>query len=160
MSHHLPAVCPAVDYEPPATRVDVRSAPSSDAFSHVPVRRRGIVIARSEPAVPVAAHTFADAALRCVLEVLDRRRQVGQLRPLMPQAIVDVVASIAQSRSRASAAAVLRRVRLRATDVAPTAAEVFATYTRGDRVGAIAARVELAPTSTGVRWQLTALHLG
>jgi hypothetical protein len=37
-----------------------------------------------------------------------------------------------------------------------TAAEVFATYTRGPRVRAIAARVEIVAG----RWQLVALQIG
>jgi hypothetical protein len=41
-----------------------------------------------------------------------------------------------------------------------TAAEVAANYTRGERVYAIACRVEQVPTATGPRWQVVALHLG
>jgi hypothetical protein len=51
--------------------------------------------------------------------------------------------------------ATLRRIRLRSAG--PTAAEVSATYSRGDRVRAIAARVEL--TGDG-RWQVVALQIG
>ena len=56
----------------------------------------------------------------------------------------------------------LRRVRLRTAAVddqepaRTTAAEVFATYTRGRRVRAIAGRIEL---SEG-RWRLVALQVG
>ena len=39
----------------------------------------------------------------------------------------------------------------------PSAAEVFATYTRGRRVRAIAARIEV---SRNDRWQLVALQIG
>lgn len=158
-----PVVIPAVDYEPPPTRVDARPALAPARMRPPDTRRRTVPVARCEPAVPTAAHTFADAALRSVLEVLDRRRPVTQLRPLMPLPIVDVVTAIAASTRPTRAAAVLRRVRLRAAGADPvgsTAAEVFATYTRGNRVGAIAGRVELVPTTAGVRWQLMALHLG
>ena len=99
-----------------------------------------------------------------MLEVIDRRRPVAQLRPLLAPALVDTVATL----SRASAgsrddAAVLRRVRLRtavrdATDHDGLAAEVFATYTRGTRVRAIAARVESVHDAD--RWQLVALQVG
>jgi hypothetical protein len=41
-----------------------------------------------------------------------------------------------------------------------TAAEVFGTYSRGDRVHAIACRVERTPATTGTRWLVVALHLG
>lgn len=156
-----------VDYEPAPTPVDAHSTPSATALRR-PVTRRALPPAAPsppvvEPAVPAAAHAFADAALRSVLEVLDRRRPIAQLRPLMPQAMVDVVAALAPSTRQVRSAALLQRVRLRAAGAVtdpPRAAEVFATYARGNRVGAIAARVELLPTATGVRWQLVALHLG
>ena len=41
-----------------------------------------------------------------------------------------------------------------------TAAEVVAHYARGDRVHAIACRIEQVPSATGTRWQVVALHLG
>ncbi|NBP86892.1 MAG: hypothetical protein EBU54_17595, partial [Mycobacteriaceae bacterium] len=41
-----------------------------------------------------------------------------------------------------------------------TGAEVAASFTRGERVHAIACRVEQVPTATGPRWQMVALHLG
>jgi hypothetical protein len=98
---------------------------------------------------------FADAALRRVLEVIDRRRPVAQLRPLVAPALLDTVVML--TRSRHTAAARLRRVRLRAAGGGVAAAEVFATYTRGERVRAIAARVELVGPD---RWQLVALQVG
>ncbi len=48
---------------------------------------------------------------------------------------------------------VLRRVRLRGSDAA---AEVFATYTRGRRVRAIAGRIE----AQDGRWRVVALQIG
>jgi hypothetical protein len=45
---------------------------------------------------------------------------------------------------------------LRATAAEPAAAEVFATYTRGQRVRAIAGRVEIKEG----RWRLVALQVG
>ena len=59
-------------------------------------------------------------------------------------------------------AAVLRRVRLRTAAVddrephEPLAAEVFATYTRGRRVRAIAGRIEV----NAGRWRVVALQVG
>jgi hypothetical protein len=44
-----------------------------------------------------------------------------------------------------------------------TAAEVFGSYSRGDRVHAIACRVERVPTGAGnaaTRWLVVALHIG
>ena len=60
-------------------------------------------------------------------------------------------------------AAMLRRVRLRTAAVddrgpgtPPEAAEVFATYTRGPRVRAIAGRIEVKEG----RWRMVALQIG
>ncbi|MGK2880962.1 MAG: Rv3235 family protein [Mycobacterium sp.] len=158
-----------VDYEPPPARFEACPVPPKAAVRRTEGRRRRVTAgpaqlrAAPDSGAPAAAQTFADAALRCVLEVMDRRRPIAQLRPLMPTPIFDVVASLTPSTRERCAAAVLRRVRLRAAGAdldRPQAAEVFATYSRGNRVGAIAARVEIRPTSTGERWQLVALHLG
>jgi len=109
------------------------------------------------------AAIFADAALRRVLEVIDRRRPAAQLRPMLAPGLVDSVLSIGhsaagQARGR-EGAAVLRRMRLQPSghrDV-ETAAEVFGSYSRGDRIHAIACRVERVPTGG---WLLVALHIG
>jgi hypothetical protein len=106
----------------------------------------------SETLPPQAAVVFADAALRRVLEVIDRRRPIAQLRPLVAPALIDAVVALA--RSAHTATATLRRVRLRMVD--SQAAEVFATYTRGQRVRAIAGRVELHRD----RWRIVALQIG
>lgn len=108
------------------------------------------------------AATFADAALRRVLEVIDHRRPVAQLRGLLVPGLVDSVLSISPPDGGRQAAAVLRRMRLQPVgrSAAETAAEVFGSYSRGDRMHAIAARVEKLPTSGGVRWQVVALHIG
>lgn len=104
---------------------------------------------------------FADAVLRRVLEVVDRRRPVGQLRGLLAASLIDAVQTLARH-PQAGGAAVLRRVRLRSTgsgaaqDLPVHAAEVFATYTRGPRVRAIAGRIELVAG----RWQVVALQIG
>jgi hypothetical protein len=104
---------------------------------------------------PRAAVVFADAALRHVLEVVDRRRPTAQLRPLVAPALIDRV--IALTRAPHTAAATLRRVRLRMVDGDEEhQAEVFGSYTRGPRVLAIAARIELHRD----RWRIVALQLG
>jgi hypothetical protein len=117
--------------------------------------KRAPLRAVREAAPPHSAVVFADAALRRVLEVIDRRRPVAQLRPLVAPALVDSI--IAMTRSAHTAAARLRRVRLRPVDGAhETQAEVFGTYTRGPRIRAVAARIEF----TGGRWRIAALQLG
>jgi hypothetical protein len=104
------------------------------------------------------AALFADAALRRVLEVIDRRRPVAQLQGLLAAGLVDSVLSANRAAGR-DGAAVLRRLRLQALGPVdrPAAAEVFGTYSRGRRIRAIACRVE--PVGTN-RWQLVALHIG
>ena len=100
------------------------------------------------------AAVFADAALRRALEVIDRRRPQSQLRPLLAPGLVDSVLSVGRS---GQGAAVLRRMRLQPVGDPPTAAEVFGCYSRGDRIHAIACRVEQRP---GNRWLVVALHIG
>jgi hypothetical protein len=104
------------------------------------------------------AAMFADAALRRVLEVIDRRRSAAQLRPLLAPGLADSVLAL----GRPDGAAVLHRVRLQpvATRGPETAAEVFGSYRRGRRTHAIACRVEQVPADTGSRWLVVALHIG
>ena len=57
-------------------------------------------------------------------------------------------------------AAQLRRLRVQPVGTNGSAAEVAATYSRDERIRAIACRVEQVATPTGVRWQVVALHIG
>ena len=160
------AVTPVAEYEPP-TRNVVQCRQSS----HATLRRRAprapgqrgnphprAATAREvmSPSMRRAA-VFADAALRRVLEVIDRRRPAAQLRPLLAPSLVDSVLSAGQTLGGRGGAAVLRRMRLQAVGDPATAAEVFGSYSRGDRLHAIACRVEQQPDS---RWQVVALHIG
>lgn len=150
---------PVIDYEPPTATVP-RCLPSSQAAS--PRARR------HQPAPPLLAiplsprmrqaAAFADAALRLVLEVIDRRRPAAQLRSVLAPGLADAVLSA--SPAGQSGAAVLRRMRLQTAGGATpdAAAEVFGCYSRGDRVHAIACRVEQLPTPG--RWLVVALHIG
>lgn len=104
------------------------------------------------------AALFADAALRRVLEVIDRRRPATQLHSMVAPGLVDSVLSVSRTVAGQSGAAVLRRTRLQTSDGADTAAEVFGTYSRGDRVHAIACRVERLTAPS--RWLVVALHIG
>jgi hypothetical protein len=104
---------------------------------------------------PRAAVLFADAALRRVLEVADRRRPIAQLRSLVTPGLIDTVTAL--TRVPQTAAATLRRVRVRMVDGDDRIqAEVFATYTRAHRVRAIAARIE----QVNDRWRIVALQIG
>jgi Family of unknown function (DUF6459) len=159
---------PVADYEPPPvgpSPVNACPPPSPAALHrHTPRPLRSVSAAATvrgrshELAPPRPAAVFADTALRRILEVTDRRRAVVQLRPLLTPSLVDAVASLTRTTSQ-EGAAVLRRVRLRSATVADgeaTAAEVFATYTRGRRVHAIACRIELVKG----RWLVVALQIG
>lgn len=145
---------PVVDYEPPPFDASVAPVPCpapTPAALHRRLRRplRPVELAVSPP--PAAA-AFTDAALRRVLEVIDRRRPIAQLRPMLTPPVLDMVFTLTRS-AAPDKAAVLRRVRLRGTEAA---AEVFATYTRGERVRAIAGRVEIKEG----RWHMVALQIG
>ncbi len=164
---------PVIDYEPPPEPLGRRHPtptrlaacpPPSPATLHRRTARRAIPVDRRradhEPPPPRAAVVFADATLRRVLEVIDRRRPIAQLRPLLAPALIDTIVALTRAPAGRDGAAVLRRVRLRTAghdDAGPGAAEVFATYTRGRRVRAIAARIEV---SRADRWQLVALQIG
>nr|WP_276806546.1 Rv3235 family protein [Mycobacterium nebraskense] len=108
------------------------------------------------------AAIFADAALRRVLEVIDRRRPPAQLRPLLTPSLVDSVVSVGHSAAGHEGAAVLRRMRLQPAGHRDpgAAAEVSGSYSRGDRIHAIACRVERVPAGSGTRWLVVALHIG
>ncbi|MCW2560535.1 MAG: hypothetical protein JWP55_4499 [Mycobacterium sp.] len=176
------AVMPVVDYEPPAQGVP-RNATTCRQSSPTPSRRRSPHAPRrpytGQPArQPTAgagtvlsapmrqAAMFADAALRRVLEVIDRRRPAAQLRPMLAPSLVDSVLSVGRSATGHApgqeGAAVLRRMRLQPAGPgdAATAAEVFGCYSRGDRMHAIACRVERVATADETRWLVVALHIG
>lgn len=108
------------------------------------------------------AAVFADAALRRVLEVIDRRRPLAQLRPLLVAGLIDPVHSVSRAAAGQQGTAMLRRIRLQPVGQQDreTAAEVFGCYSRADRMHAIACRVEELPTCGGTRWQVVALHIG
>jgi hypothetical protein len=158
---------PVADYEPPAQAV----AQCRPATLRRPRRGRSpqppsdhLPVAVPSPTLRAAA-TFADAALRRVLEVIDRRRPAAQLRSLLAAGLLDSVLSMhpaVAGRTGCGGAAMLRRVRLQVIgdNDPPTAAEVFGTYRRGPRVHALACRVERVRAGTGSRWQIVALHIG
>lgn len=152
---------PVIDYEPPA--LPLGGTPAQPPFpaacpaptvlhGHSP-RRLRLLSPEPERQLQPGAAQFADMALRRVLEVVDRRRPPAQLRSLMSQLLLDAVVAAAKPRHPTTAS--LRRVGLRLA-ASSEAAELFATYTRGARVRAIAGHIELRSG----RWQLTALQVG
>ena len=157
-----PAVTPIADYEPPADRGTaglpaIATQPPPTAGQPAPAQP-GRGSGNADHSARAAA-IFADAALRRVLEVIDRRRSLAQLRPLLDGALVDTLLPAAR-RGDGVGSARLRRVRAQSVRADGTAAEVAANYTRGERVHAIACRVEQITGATGPRWQVVALHLG
>lgn len=165
---------PIIDYEPApeplARRHELPCPTPSAAALHRrsprpprPLRPHRPALHRCEPPPPKSAVVFAETALRQVIEVIDRRRPVAQLRPLMTPVLVDRVIAHAGVARRGSAT--MRRVRLRAIDAGVDeggtpgevcAAEVFASFTRSGRVHAVAARIERYRD----RWRLVALQIG
>jgi hypothetical protein len=155
---------PVVDYEPPPSAVGAAPCPTpSPTALHRSPRRRPRPVDRLPADVlpPPTVAGFADAALRRVLEVIDRRRPIAALRPMLTPPLLDMVYTLARTPGT-DKAAVLRRVRLRTAAVddaephQPTAVELFASYTRGQRVRAIAGRIEV---NQG-RWHVVALQIG
>lgn len=171
-------VLPVVEYEPPTCNVS-QFRQSSHATSRPQIprahRRHSNRQHASPPPLEAAEITspsmrqaamFADAALRRVLEVIDRRRPVAQLRSVLAPGLVESVLSVnlatVGSAPGHAGAALLRKMRLQRVrrDGPDPAAEVFGTYRRGDRVHAIACRVEKVPATSGARWLVVALHIG
>lgn len=150
-------VSPVVDYEPPAFGGPPALPPAAARRSR-PAPRPQPPTAPKDDGRARAAAAFADAALRRVLEVIDRRRPLAQLRPLLAAPLVDSL--LAAGHREPDQAAQLRRVRAQVTRADGTAAEAAAWYTRGQRAYAIACRIEAVMTPTGPRWQVVALHLG
>lgn len=142
---------PVIDYEP-------APLPLGSA-AHRPSLRPRVrrPVPRTEPAPPRSAVVFAETALRQLVEVIDRRRPVAQLRTLMTPVLVDMVIAHAGAAQRGSAT--LRRVRVRCVDTGSaevTVAEVFATFLRCGRVHAVAGRIERYRDG----WRLCALQIG
>ncbi|WP_051015221.1 Rv3235 family protein [Mycolicibacterium vaccae] len=155
---------PVVDYEPlpqplatrPPRPCPVPSPESLHRSGLRPLRAHRPPAAPQEQPPPRSAVTFAETALRQVVEVIDRRRPVAQLRPLMTPLLIDCV--IARAAAPRTGSATLRRVRVRSagTDAEVTAAEVFASFTRSGRVHAIAGRIVRHRDG----WRLVALQIG
>lgn len=156
------AVTRVVDYEPPMLGARPQIAPPRrpGARTTQPRMLHAVPPVSAPPDQLRAAGAFADAALRRVLEVIDRRRPVSQLRPLLAGGLTDAVLALHRLVPASEGTAVLRRIRMQAAAHDGSAVEVSATYTRGDRVHAIACRVEQLTGPTGLRWQIVALHIG
>jgi hypothetical protein len=152
----MSAVARVLDYEPPAFGGPPVLPPVTQLR---PRPMPGRPTAGPTGPDPRAAAAFADAALRRVLEVIDRRRPLSQLRQLLAPGLVDSLLTGA-ARGTEAGPARLRRVLAQMSLPDGTVAEVVANYTRGERVHAIACRIEQVTGATGNSWQVVALHLG
>lgn len=139
---------PVVDYEALTASAPPEAGP--------PTPRCGQLRPDGPPQRQQAAAAFAAAALRAVLEVLDRRRPPSQLRALLAAGLADSVGALRNAAPPGQVSAVLRRVRLQPADAVGGAYEISASYARGPRIHALAGRVSAA----GPGWRVTALHLG
>lgn len=154
-----PSIRPVVDYEPPAFGGQPTLPPVTRARPRRRIPRPPVGRSPAEQERVRVAAAFADAALRRVLEVLDHRRPLAQLRPLLAPGLADSLLSAAR-RCDSAGGVPARLRRVLAQPVGERAAEVAASYIRGERVHAIACRIQQVDTPTGPRWQLTALHMG
>jgi len=169
-SRRTELVSPVIDCEPPPLTSPTKTTAPCPSPNPAALHRRAPRPLRpiphataGEATPPHAAIAFADSALRRVLEVIDRRRPIAQLRPLLAPPLIDDVIAMAQSPRSAGqirpvgTAATLRGLRLRMVDGdGDDQAEVFGTYRRGQRVLAIAARIAF----DGEHWRIVALQLG
>lgn len=111
--------------------------------------------ALAEPVAP-GADIFWNRSLRLVLEVLDQRRNPAHLKAVLAPTVMELVQrlSTSQNPARELGSALTHRTHVHAASA--HAAEVCATYRRGGRTFAIAARIE-NPDDNG--WTVTALHV-
>jgi hypothetical protein len=157
-----PSVTPLSEYEPGVYEPGAGEMPPAPTSSEPRQRLQNPVPLRSVPAAAPpsphlrAAAAFADAAMRAVLEVIDRRRSPAQLRSLMPAGLADAVGVFVDRAPAVRAAAVLRSTRVQPCDQSERAFEVSATFSRHTRWHAVACRIERRDT----RWQVVALHIG
>lgn len=155
-SEPVPLATPIIDCEPPPVGLAACPPPTPAALHRRTARPlRPVRPLPRDPLPPPAAVAFADGALRRILEVVDRRRPIAQLRAVVAPSLIDTVTAL--TRVPQTAAAALGRVRVRLVDGEDDSqAEVFATYTRAHRVRAIAARIERRDD----RWRVVALQIG
>ncbi|WP_369689799.1 Rv3235 family protein [Nocardia kruczakiae] len=102
-----------------------------------------------------AAAAFAEKSLRLVLEVIDGRRPLGQLRSVVEPTVLAAVETLARTAAaeRRLGTAVLVTVRL--AEVTGHTAEVCGGYERGERRFAVAARLVLRRG----HWRMSALRM-
>ncbi|MGH3725178.1 MAG: Rv3235 family protein [Mycobacterium sp.] len=156
MSHRY--VTRVADYEPAPVLASLPAAchsPRPGKLHQTRTRPAGIERQAHlrEQSPPPQAVAFADAAMRRVLEAMDRRRPIVQLRPLLADGPLSAVMA-RSARTPTTTAARLNKIRVRGCG--DDAAEIFGTFHRGGRIRAFAGRIEY----TRGNWQVAALQLG
>lgn len=109
----------------------------------------------ADPVAP-GADIFWNTSLRLVLEVLDQRRNPRHLKALLSPTVLELVRRLAISDNPTRDLGAARTHRTHVHAASPSAAEVCATYQRGNRTFAIAARIE---NTNAEGWIVTALHV-
>lgn len=129
----IDGIAPTVARRPPKTPAAGTAVPSASGVRRAP----------ADPEV----REFACVAITLVLEALDRRRPAAQLARLLSPATMSVVQSLVGRQTPGLARSTNLRVH---TQAGPDGgAEIYATFARGRRVHAVAARVE--PRTSGRR---------
>ncbi|WP_280337743.1 Rv3235 family protein [Nocardia wallacei] len=98
---------------------------------------------------------FAERSLRLVLEVVDGRRPVAQLRPVAEPTVLAAVRTLVRPGAAERRRGPAGLASVRTTIVAPGTAEVCGGYDRGNRRFAVAARIVVRRGE----WRLAALRL-
>ncbi|MFD6163238.1 Rv3235 family protein [Nocardia sp. NPDC060256] len=102
-----------------------------------------------------AASRFAESSLRLVLEVLDGKRSVVQLRRLAAPSVLAAIETLARTAPPGHGLGPAHLTKLGIELTGPNSAEVYGSYQRGPRVFAVAACVVLHRAG----WQLTAFRV-
>ena len=142
-------VVPVVDYEPPLLRERPAASAAAPRPRPAPPPRPHPTPRRPKRRPPGRRARLRRRGAAPVLEVIDRRRPLAQLRPLLAGGLVDSLLSVPHRHG--GEAARLRRIRVQPIGTTGAAAEVAATYTRGRRLHAIACRVQRVDTATRPR---------
>ncbi|WP_258956847.1 Rv3235 family protein [Rhodococcus globerulus] len=109
----------------------------------------------AEPVAP-GADVFWNTSLRLVLEVLDQRRSPAHLKSVLSPTVMELVQRLSISHDPTRRLGAARTHRTHVNTASPHAAEVCATFRRGPRTFAIAARIE---NTDNKGWMVTALHV-
>ncbi|WP_375154464.1 Rv3235 family protein [Nocardia cyriacigeorgica] len=118
--------------------------------------RQPVHLTPSASRTPAAAQTFAEQAVRAVLEILDRRRPITQLRAFTSPDVDARIRTLATGDlpGRPLGLAVPVRVKIAMAD--GPAVEVCARYRRGPRNFALAAQIT---HTRRYGWRLTAIRV-